>query len=70
MVERFFRDLTVKRLRRGVFHSVDELVNALDQYLALHNQAPSPFIWTARASDILMKVKRARKKLPPRNKVC
>ncbi len=69
MVERFFRDLAVRRLRRGVFHSVAELVTALDKYLALHNQAPSPFIWTARASDILMKVKRARKKLPIRAKV-
>ncbi|MDB6154455.1 MAG: ISBmu8 transposase [Chthoniobacteraceae bacterium] len=47
MVERFFRDLTVKRLRRGVFHSLEELVAALETYLALHNHAPSPFIWTA-----------------------
>ncbi|MDB6171953.1 MAG: ISBmu8 transposase, partial [Chthoniobacteraceae bacterium] len=69
MVERFFRDLTVKRLRRGVFHSLEELVAALEKYLALHNQAPSPFIWTAKANDILMKVKRARKKLPLRQKV-
>ncbi|MDB6170972.1 MAG: ISBmu8 transposase, partial [Chthoniobacteraceae bacterium] len=69
MVERFFRDLTVKRLRRGVFHSLEELVAALETYLALHNQALSPFIWTAKANDILMKVKRARKKLPLRQKV-
>ncbi len=69
MVERFFRDLTTKRLRRGVFHSVPELVAALQDYLAQHNQAPAPFIWTAQATDILMKVKRARKKLPARKKV-
>jgi len=69
MVERFFRDLTVNRLRRGVFHSVEELVTALEKYLTLHNQAPSPFIWTAKATDILMKVKRARQKLPTRKKV-
>ncbi len=68
MVERFFRDLTTKRLRRGVFHSVPELVSALEDYLSLHNQAPAPFIWTAKANDILMKVKRARRKLPTRKK--
>lgn len=68
MVERFFRDLTTKRLRRGVFHSMPELVEALEAYLQHHNKAPSPFIWTAKANDILMKVKRARKKLQSRQK--
>lgn len=60
MVERFFRDLTDQRLRRGVFHSVAELEQAIQAYLHHHNQQPKPFIWTARASDILEKVKRAR----------
>lgn len=68
MVERFFRDLTTKRLRRGVFHSVPELVTALEKYLETYNQEPTPFVWTAKANDILMKVKRARKKLARRNK--
>jgi transposase len=63
MVERFFRDLTVNRLRRGVFHSVPELVEALDQYIAKYNKEPTPFVWTAQAKDILAKVGRARKKL-------
>ena len=63
MVERFFRDLTTKRLRRGVFHSVPELVTALEQYLVTYNQEPTPFVWTAKANDVLMKVKRARKSL-------
>lgn len=63
MVERFFRDLTVKRLRRGVFRDVMDLVTAIDQYVDHHNQNPKPFIWTAKASDILEKVKRARKAL-------
>jgi transposase len=58
MVERFFRDLTQRRLRRGVFHSVRELEAALETHIALHNQNPKPFIWTAKASDILEKVKR------------
>ena len=60
MVERFFRDLTAKRLRRGVFRSVDELVAAIEGYIARHNERPQPFIWTAKACDILEKVKRGR----------
>jgi transposase len=63
MVERFFRDLTVNRLRRGVFRDVMELVTAIDDYVDLHNEHPKPFIWTASATDILEKVKRARKTL-------
>ena len=62
MVERFFRDLTTKRLRRGVFHSLPELVAALEEYLNTYNLEPTPFVWTAKAKDILMKVKRARKR--------
>jgi transposase len=63
MVERFFRDLTVNRLRRGVFRDVIELVAAIDSYIDQHNIKPKPFIWTAKAKDILEKVKRARKAL-------
>jgi transposase len=63
MVERFFRDLTASRLRRGVFRNVMELVHAIDDYVDHHNQHPKPFIWTASANDILEKVKRARKTL-------
>lgn len=59
MVERFFRDLTENRLRRGVFRSVLELINALDEYVDRHNKNPKPFIWTAKANDILAKVIRA-----------
>jgi transposase len=68
MVERFFREVTEKRLRRGVFHSVPELVTALEEYLVHYNKAPTPFVWTAKANDILAKVKRARKKVPKKNK--
>ena len=59
MVERFFRDITVNRLRRGVFTSVPELVAAIDEYVAHHNTNPKPFIWTKSAADILQKVIRA-----------
>ncbi|MDP3609321.1 MAG: IS630 family transposase [Methylophilus sp.] len=60
MVERFFRDITDKRIRRGVFTSVAELEAAIDEYIAVHNAKPKPFIWTTKASDILAKVTRAR----------
>jgi transposase len=60
MVERFFRDLTVNRLRRGVFRSILELIEALDAYVDAHNETPKPFIWTKKATDILAKVIRAR----------
>lgn len=63
MVERFFRDITENQLRRGVFKSLQELLDAIDEYLAKHNENPKPFIWTAKASDILEKVKRGRDKL-------
>ena len=67
MVERFFRDLTEKRIRRGVFHDVEELIMAILDYIDHHNRSPKPFIWTAQASDILEKVKRARKALDNRH---
>ena len=60
MVERFFRDLTDKRIRRGAFRDVEELIMAILEYTDHHNQTPKPIIWTAKASDILEKVKRAR----------
>ena len=63
MVERFFRDLTQNRLRRGVFSDVEELIMAIEGYIDRHNENPKPFIWTAKANDILEKVKRARKAL-------
>jgi transposase len=63
MVERFFRDLATERLRHGVFRSVPELIAAIKEYIALHNQSPKPFVWTAKANDILAKVIRANRRL-------
>jgi transposase len=63
MVERFFRDMTTDRLRRGVFTSVSELVHAIEEYVAHHNANPKPFIWTKSARDILKKVIRANRRL-------
>jgi transposase len=59
MVERFFRDLTQNRLRRGVFQDLEQLIMAIGNYIDVHNQNPKPFIWTAKANDILEKVTRA-----------
>lgn len=61
MVERFFRDLDGKALRRGSFNSVNDLIGAIHEYINAHNADPKPIIWTARANDILAKVKRAHK---------
>jgi transposase len=61
MVERFFRDLSEKALKRGSFYNVDELIGAMTEYINAHNENPKPFIWTASAKDILAKVKRARR---------
>ena len=63
MVERFFRDITTERLRRGVFTSVPELIGAINEYIAHHNTKPKPFIWTKSARDILQKVIRANSRL-------
>ena len=63
MVERFFRDITTERIRRGVFTSVPELIGAIDEYIAHHNTKPKPFIWTKSARDILQKVIRANSRL-------
>lgn len=63
MVERFFRDLTTQSVRRGVFRSVSALIAAIEEHIAVHNANPKPFIWTAKANDILEKVTRARARL-------
>ena len=47
MVERFFRDLTQNRLRRGVFRDLEELIMAIGSYIDCHNENPKPLIWTA-----------------------
>ena len=56
-------NLTERQLRRGVFKSLEQLQAAITAYIQGHNEHPRPFIWTAKASDILEKVKRARAKL-------
>ena len=60
LVERWFRELTDKRIRRGVFRSVPELVDAIMEYIAVNNDNPKPFVWTASAEAILSKVSKCR----------
>jgi len=60
MVERWFRDLTDKAIRRGVFRSVPDLITAIEAYLEANNNDPKPFVWTATADEILDKVRRGR----------
>jgi transposase len=62
-VEGFFAKLTRRRLQRGVFHSLVDLQAAINRYLAEHNQAPKPFVWTAEPDAILAKVKRGHQTL-------
>ena len=63
MVERFFRNLSENRLKRGVFKSVDVLVVAIELFVLNHNENPKAFVWTKRAKDILEKVMRAKAQL-------
>jgi len=60
VIERFFRDLTDKRLRRGVFRNVRQLIAAIKGYIDEHNDDPKPFVWRKTAEQILAKVGRAR----------
>jgi hypothetical protein len=60
MVERWFGRLTDKAIRRGVFHSVPDLIAAIETYLQANNENPKPFVWTATAEHILDKVRRGR----------
>jgi transposase len=60
LVERWFGKLTEKRIRRGSFFSVEELVQAINEYLEENNRQPKPFIWTASVEKILEKVNRCK----------
>ncbi len=60
LVERFFAEITRKRIRRGSFRNVGELTSAINDYIAHNNQNPTPLVWTAKANQILKKVARCR----------
>jgi transposase len=63
LVERFFAEITDRRIRRGVFKSVQELEAAINEYIQNRNAEPKPFVWNATAHDILKKVARGRQAL-------
>jgi transposase len=60
VIERWFRDITDRRIRRGTFQSVAQLEQAIRDYIDHHNANPKGFAWTAKAEVILEKVRRAR----------
>ena len=60
LIERWFREITGKRIRRGTFRSVKQLVDAIMAFIKDHNSNPKFFVWTAQVEDILKKVRRAR----------
>jgi transposase len=62
LVERWFAELTNKRIRRGVFRSVKELEAAIRDYIEVHNEAPKPFVWTKTADEILNSIARYAKR--------
>lgn len=63
LIERWFRDLTTTRLRRGSFRHVRELIAAINEYLDNHNQNPRVFVWTATVQRILIKVAKCKEAL-------
>ena len=65
LVERFFAEITTKRIRRGAFTSVADLEAAIHDYLDRHNAEPKPFVWTKTANAILAKESRALDALEP-----
>ena len=60
LVERWFRELTEKRVRRGSFESVPELIAAIEEYLAASNADPKPFVWHASVQSILDKIAKSK----------
>ena len=69
LVERFFRDLTEDVVRQGSFTSVDELVQAMTEYLEERNLRPKPYVWKKKGEEILAKIQRARAALEKTNNV-
>jgi transposase len=63
LVERWFRDLTDKQIRRGSFESVDALIAVIEHYLQQSNQNPHVFVWTASAASILAKIAKCKEAL-------
>ena len=63
LIERWFAELTNKRIRRDSFFSVDDLIAAINEFLAAWNENPKPFVWTATVDSIVAKLARCRQTL-------
>jgi transposase len=63
LVERWFAEITGKAVRRGSFASVPDLIEAIEEFIRAWNRDPKPFVWRARAEEILEKLERARRRL-------
>ncbi len=63
LIERWFREITTKRIRRGSFRSVRMLEQAIYNYIEGHNDEPKPLVWTAELADLLPKIARAHERL-------
>jgi len=63
MVERWFRELTQKQIRRGSFRNVPALIRVIEQYIETHNQKPQLFVWSAPVEQILEKVAKCKEAL-------
>jgi hypothetical protein len=63
MVERWFREITERRIRRGTFENVAILIKAIKDYLDNHNQNPHIFVWTAPVEQILTKIRKCKEAL-------
>ena len=60
MVERWFRELTQKAIRRGAFVSVADLQLAIENFITAHNEDPKPFVWTASVESIMTKLRKVK----------
>ena len=60
LIERWFGEITRKRIRRGVFHNVHDLIAAIEEYIRLNNQDPKPFVWTKKVDEIIEKTSRCK----------
>jgi len=63
LVERWFAEITRKRIRRGTFTSVPALITAIREYVRIYNRNPKPFIWTAKPASIMRKVQHCKEAL-------
>ena len=63
LIERWFAEITRKRIRRGTSRSVPDLIRAVEDHVTHHNRQAEPFIWTATAETILKKVRHCKEAL-------